>query len=105
MIEGSYRSWDLYTTGLRVDGLQQEKKTGHLGLRNTQTSSLQMVKTSLKESLIYDTKQYDGETPVIREICGMRGTPSLLSLPGPLCSRVVTFDRVLSLGQIKMFHI
>ena len=28
MIEGSYRSWDLYTTGQLVDGLQQKKKTG-----------------------------------------------------------------------------
>ena len=28
MIEGSYRSWDLYTTGQLVDGLQQKTKTG-----------------------------------------------------------------------------
>ena len=28
MIEGSYRSWDLYTTGQLVDGPQQKKKTG-----------------------------------------------------------------------------
>ena len=28
MIEGSCRSWDLYTTGQLVDGLQQKKKTG-----------------------------------------------------------------------------
>ena len=28
MIEGSYHSWDLYTTGQLVDGLQQKKKTG-----------------------------------------------------------------------------
>ena len=29
MIEGSYRSWNLYTTGqLVVDGQQQKKKTG-----------------------------------------------------------------------------
>ena len=28
MIEGSYSSWDLYTTGQLVDGLQQNKKTG-----------------------------------------------------------------------------
>ncbi len=28
MIEGSYRSWDLCTTGQLVDGLQQKKKTG-----------------------------------------------------------------------------
>ena len=27
MIEGSYRSWDLYTTAQLVDGLQQKKKT------------------------------------------------------------------------------
>ena len=27
MIEGCYRSWDLYTTGQLVDGLQQKKKT------------------------------------------------------------------------------
>ena len=28
MTEGSYRSWDLYTTGQLVDGLLQKKKTG-----------------------------------------------------------------------------
>ena len=28
MIEGTYPSWDLYTTGQLVDGLQQKKKTG-----------------------------------------------------------------------------
>ena len=27
MIEGSYRSWDLYTTGQLVDGLQQKRKS------------------------------------------------------------------------------
>ena len=27
-VEDSYRSWDLYTTGQLVDGLQQKKKTG-----------------------------------------------------------------------------
>ena len=26
MIEGFYRSWDLYTTGQLVDGLQQKRK-------------------------------------------------------------------------------
>ena len=35
----------------------------------------------------YDTKQSDGEVLVILELCGMRGTPSLPSLPGPLWSR------------------
>ena len=28
MLEGFYRSWDLYTTGQLVDGLQQKKETG-----------------------------------------------------------------------------
>ena len=28
MMEVSYRSWDLYTTGQLVGGLQQKKKTG-----------------------------------------------------------------------------
>ena len=27
-VEGSYRYWDLYTTGKLVDGLQQKKKIG-----------------------------------------------------------------------------
>ena len=27
-IESSYHSWNLYTTGQLVDGLQQKKKTG-----------------------------------------------------------------------------
>ena len=27
MIEGSYRSWDLYTTGKLEDGLQQKRKS------------------------------------------------------------------------------
>ena len=32
----------------------------------------------------YDTKQSVGEVPVMLEFWGMRGTPSLPSLPGPL---------------------
>ena len=31
MIECSYRSWDLYTTGQLVDGLQQQKKKKKTG--------------------------------------------------------------------------
>ena len=33
------------------------------------------------------------------ELCRMQSPPSLLSLPGPLWPRVVTLDRVLSMGQ------
>ena len=46
----------------------------------------------------YDTTQSDGEVPVMLALCGMRITPSLLSLPGPLWPRKVAPDRVLSMG-------
>ena len=32
----------------------------------------------------YDTKQSDGEAPVMLELCGMQNTPLLQSLPDPL---------------------
>ena len=40
----------------------------------------------------YDTKQSDGEVPVILELWGMRGTPSLLSLSDPLWPGMVAPD-------------
>ena len=46
----------------------------------------------------YDTKQSDGEVPAMLELWGMRSTPSLPSLPGPLWPRVVAPDRALSMG-------
>ena len=36
------------------------------------------------ECPVYDTKQSDGEVPVMPELWGMRSTPSLPSLLGPL---------------------
>ena len=53
----------------------------------------------------YDTKQSDGEVPVILEPCGMRRTHSLPSLPRSLCPGVVASDRVLSTGQIELFDV
>ena len=47
----------------------------------------------------YDIKQSDGEFP------GMQSTPSLPLLPGPLWPGVVASDKVLSMGQIKVFDI
>ena len=41
----------------------------------------------------YDTKQSDGEVPVMLDLWGMQSTPSLPSLPGPLWPRVVTPDK------------
>ena len=41
----------------------------------------------------YDTKQSDGEVPAVLELWGMRSTPSLSSLPGPLWPGVVAPDK------------
>ena len=46
----------------------------------------------------YDTKQSDGEVTAVLELWGMRSTPSLPSLPGPLWPGVVAPDRALSMG-------
>ena len=50
----------------------------------------------------YDTKQSDGEVPVMLELWGMRNAPSLPSLPGPAWPGVVALDRVLSMAQIEI---
>ena len=46
----------------------------------------------------YDTKQSDGEVPVMLELRGMQSTPLLPLLPGPLWPGVVAPDRALSMG-------
>ena len=45
------------------------------------------------------------EARVMLELWGMRRTPTLLLLPGPLWPRVVAPDRVLSISQIELFDI
>ena len=50
----------------------------------------------------FDTKQADGEALVMLELWGVRSTPSLPSLPGPLWLAVVAPDRVLRMDQIKL---
>ena len=50
----------------------------------------------------YDTKQSDGEVPVMLDLWGMWSTSSLPSLPVPLRPGVVAPDRVLSMGQIEL---
>ena len=53
----------------------------------------------------YDTKQSDGEAPVMLELWGKAENPSLLLLPGTFWPGVVASDRVLSIGQIELFEI
>ena len=47
---------------------------------------------------IYETKKSDGEVQVMIGLWGMRSTPSLPLLPGPLWPGMVAFDRALSMG-------
>ena len=51
----------------------------------------------------YDTKQSNGEAPVMLELWRMRSTTLLPSLPGPLWPGVVAPERVLSMDQIELF--
>ena len=46
----------------------------------------------------YDTKQSDGEVPVMLELWGMQTTPSLPLLPGPFWPGMVAPDRALIYG-------
>ena len=46
----------------------------------------------------YDTKQSNGEVPVMLELWEMRNIPSLPLLPGPLWPGVVALDGALSMG-------
>ena len=73
-----------------------------LGQQNTLTRSLQQGKIAPYECPGYDTKQSDGEVPVMMELWGMWSTPSLPSLPGPHWPAMVAPDRVLSMGQIEI---
>ena len=49
-----------------------------------------------------DTKQSDGEVPVMPELWGTQSTPSLLTLSGPLGHGGKAPDRALSMGQIEL---
>ena len=56
------------------------------------------VEASHHEFLECDTKQSDGEAPIMLDFGGMWSTPSLPSLTGLLWHGVVAPDRVLSIG-------
>ena len=50
----------------------------------------------------YDSKQSDGEDPVMLDLWGMQNTPLLPLLLGPFWSGVVTPYRFLSMDQIGL---
>ena len=51
------------------------------------------VKDSPSECPVYDTKQFDGEVPIMLELWRIRNTRLLLLLPGPLWPGVVAPDK------------
>ena len=55
-----------------------------------------------KECPGYDTKQSDGEIPVMLELWEMLGTHSLQSLTGPLWLSVMAPNRDISMGRIDL---
>ena len=69
------------------------------GAAESYTDCISAEKDSLNECPEYDTKQSDGVASIMLDIWGMP------LLPGPLQPGVVTPDRVLSMGQIKVFDI
>ena len=73
-----------------------------LGLLNTLTAPLQRGKTPPHECPRYDTKQSDGEVPVMLGPWGIWSALSLPLLPGPLWPGMVAPDRVLSMGYIEV---
>ena len=56
-------------------------------------------------SVLDEIKKSDGEAPIMLELWGIRSSPSLPSLPGPLWPGVVASVKVLSIGQIELFDI
>ena len=61
MIEGSYRSWNLYTTGQLVDGLQQKKKRFSLNGNGIMSSFLgrQFYRSTLYKAELNVLKYFD----------------------------------------------
>ena len=76
-----------------------------LGLQNTPTACLQRCKSTASECRRYDTKQFDGEAPVMLRLWGIWSTPYSSLLTGPLWPGVVAPDRVLSMCQVELFDI
>ena len=62
------------------------------------TPTLQRGKTPPYEYPGYDTKQSDGEVPLMLELWGMWSTPSLPLPPSPLWPEMEAPDRALSMG-------
>ena len=79
--------------------------SSRMRLENTLTASLQSSKPITNDSHGYDTKQSDGEVPVMLELWGIQCIPLLPLLRGPLWPRVEAFDSLLSIGKIQQNYV
>ena len=62
-----------------------------------------VVRPPTNECPAYNSKQSDGEAPVMQKLWGRQSTPSLPSLPGSIWPGVVASDRVQSMdNRIKL---
>ena len=77
----------------------------HTWLPSRLTAPLQRGKIPPNECTGYDTKQSDGEVPVMLQLWGMWSTPSLSLLPGSLWPGVVAPNRALSMGQTELNYV
>ena len=68
------------------------------GLQNTLTAPVLRGKPPPKACPGYDTKQSDGEVPVMLRLWEMLSTPSLPLHTGPIGPGMITPDRTLSIG-------
>ena len=64
--------------------------------------SVSRVRPSSNEYPGYDTKQSDGEDPVMLELWGMQSTLLLPFLPGSHWPSMVASDQVQSMDQIEL---
>ena len=64
----------------------------------TDRTSAEGLRSPTNECPGYDTKQSDGEVPMMLELWGMRGTPSLPLLLGQLWPGMVARGRAVSMG-------
>ena len=75
-----------------------------LGLQNTPTVSQKRGKTH-SGCRGYDTKQFDGEVPVMLEFGAIQMTPSLSSLPGPHWPEMEAPVSIFSMGKIGLNYV
>ena len=99
-----------YSILLRAPGLEPHHQMVQCHIQDTRQcvcvcvggSYLSSEMQSVCSKAWYDTRQFDGDGPVMLELWVMLSTPLMLSLPGPLWPGVVAPDQFLSMGQIEL---